>query len=185
MEKLGLKALDAGRYAKGVVEDEVRKKRDWAAQQARAALLERLEKALPDVEEKPQWVAACLQGEVTFDRVELVLTGSGVPPGPALVVEMLVVDGSDLGSLPPRRAMRILAKRLAEKALDALLDASPVDVIRLAAVVGAVTAAEAEKAATRAARDAASRARALADAAAREADERTRDFRRELAGYSR
>ena len=50
---------------------------------------------------------------------------------------------------------------------------------------GAVTAAEAEKAATRAARDAASRARALADAAAREADERTRDFRRELAGYSR
>ena len=111
--------------------------------------------------------------------------GSGVPPGPALVVEMLVVDGSDLGTLPPRRAMRILAKRLAEKALDALLDASPVDVIRLAAVVGAVTAAEAEKAATRAARDAASRARALADAAAREADERTRDFRRELAGYSR
>jgi len=140
---------------------------------------------LPDVEEKPQWVAACLQGEVTFDRVELVLTGSGVPPGPALVVEMLVVDGSDLGTLPPRRAMRILAKRLAEKALDALLDASPVDVIRLAAVVGAVTAAEAEKAATRAARDAAARARALADAAAREADERTRDFRRELAGYSR
>jgi hypothetical protein len=48
-----------------------------------------------------------------------------------------------------------------------------------------VTAAEAEKAATRAARDAAARARALADAAAREADERTRDFRRELAGYSR
>ena len=185
LEKLGLDALDAGRYAKGVVEDEVRKKRDWAAQQARAALLERLEKALPDVDEKPQWVAACLQGEVTFDRVDLVLTGSGVPPGPALVVEMLVVDGSDLGSLPPRRAMRVLAKRLAEKALDALLDASPVDVIRLAAVVGAVTAAEAEKAATRAARDAASRARALADAAAREADERTRDFRRELAGYSR
>ncbi len=185
LEDLALSALDAGRYAKGVVEDEVRKKRDWAAQQARAALLERLEKALPDVDEKPQWVAACLQGEVTFDRVELVLTGSGVPPGPALVVEMLVVDGSDLGSLPPRRAMRILAKRLAEKALDALLDASPVDVIRLAAVVGAVTAAEAEKAATRAARDAAARARALADAAAREADERTRDFRRELAGYSR
>ena len=185
LEDLALSALDAGRYAKGVVEDEVRKKRDWAAQQARAALLERLEKALPDVDEKPQWVAACLQGEVTFDRVELVLTGSGVPPGPALVVEMLVVDGSDLGTLPPRRAMRILAKRLAEKALDALLDASPVDVIRLAAVVGAVTAAEAEKAATRAARDAASRARALADAAAREADERTRDFRRELAGYSR
>ena len=55
------------------------------------------------------------------------------------------MDGSDLGTLPPRRAMRILAKRLAEKALDALLDASPVDVIRLAAVVGAVTAAEAEK----------------------------------------
>jgi hypothetical protein len=81
--------------------------------------------------------------------------------------------------------MRILAKRLAEKALDALLDASPVDVIRLAAVVGAVTAAEAEKAATRAARDAASRARALAADAAREADARTRDFRRELAGYSR
>ena len=177
LEDLALSALDAGRYAKGVVEDEVRKKRDWAAQQARAALLERLEKALPDVDEKPQWVAACLQGEVTFDRVELVLTGSGVPPGPALVVEMLVVDGSDLGSLPPRRAMRVLAKRLAEKALDALLDASPVDVIRLAAVVGAVTAAEAEKAATRAARDAASRARALADAAAREADERTRTQR--------
>ena len=92
-----------------------------------------------------------------------------MPPGPALVVEMLVVDGSDLGTLPPRRAMRILTKRLAEKALDALLDASPVDVIRLAAVVGAVTAPEAEKAATRAARAAASRARALADAAAPEA----------------
>ena len=55
-----------GAAAKGVVEDEVRKKRDWAAQQARAALLERLEKALPDVDEKPQWVAACLQGEVTL-----------------------------------------------------------------------------------------------------------------------
>ena len=80
-----------------------------------------------------------------FDRVELVLTGAGVALGLLLVVEMLVVDGSDLGSLPPRRAMRVLAKRLAEKALDALLDASPVDVIRLAAVVGAVTAAEAEK----------------------------------------
>lgn len=185
LEDLGLRALSAGRSIKRSVEDEFVRKRNWAAEQARAALLERLEKAPPDEDDAdaPPWLRACLAGAVTFDRVELTLAGSGVLPGAPLVVGQLIVDGSDLGALSPRPAARLLAKRLAEAALDALLHVSPADVLRLAAVVGAVTAAEAERAVSHAARDAANRARGLADAAAREADARTREFGRELAGY--
>ena len=96
------------------------------------------------------------------------MDGSGVPPGPALVVEMLVVDGRDpLAATATSRPSRPSAWRtrwLARLARRRIRLAPP----------GAVTAAEAESGYARAARDAASRARAPAGAAAREADERTR-----------